>query len=60
MERVERALTKQGQNNVLLIGEPGSGRKAVVEALCQKAFQGEMFKVPYVGEIAEKQLAKMK
>jgi uncharacterized membrane protein len=25
-----------------------------------KAFQGEMYKVPYVGEIAEKQLAKMK
>lgn len=25
-----------------------------------KAFQGEMFKVPYVGELAEKQLAKMK
>lgn len=24
-----------------------------------KAFQGEMYKVPYVGEIAEKQLAKM-
>lgn len=25
-----------------------------------KAFQGEMYKVPYVGEMAEKQLAKMK
>lgn len=25
-----------------------------------KAFQGEMYKVPYIGEIAEKQLAKMK
>jgi uncharacterized membrane protein len=25
-----------------------------------KAFQGEMYKVPFVGEIAEKQLAKMK
>jgi uncharacterized membrane protein len=24
-----------------------------------KAFQGEMYKLPYVGEIAEKQLAKM-
>jgi uncharacterized membrane protein len=29
--------------------------------LCMwKAFQGEMYKVPYVGELAEKQLAKMK
>ncbi len=29
--------------------------------LCMwKAFQGEMYKVPYVGDIAEKQLAKMK
>ncbi len=25
-----------------------------------KAFQGEMYKVPFVGDIAEKQLAKMK
>lgn len=25
-----------------------------------KAFQGEMYKVPYVGDVAEKQLAKMK
>lgn len=25
-----------------------------------KAFQGEMYKVPFVGEMAEKQLAKMK
>lgn len=27
--------------------------------LMWKAFQGEMYKVPYVGEMAEKQLAKM-
>ena len=27
--------------------------------LMWKAFQGEMYKVPYVGDIAEKQLAKM-
>ena len=28
--------------------------------LMWKAFQGEMYKVPYIGEMAEKQLAKMK
>jgi len=28
--------------------------------LMWKSFQGEMYKVPYVGEMAEKQLAKMK
>ena len=28
--------------------------------LMWKAFQGEMYKVPYVGDLAEKQLAKMK
>ena len=28
--------------------------------LMWKAFQGEMYRVPYVGELAEKQLAKMK
>ena len=33
----------------------------VLWILCMwKAFQGEMYKVPYVGDIAEKQLAKMK
>jgi uncharacterized membrane protein len=25
-----------------------------------KAFQGEMYKIPYIGDLAEKQLAKMK
>lgn len=28
--------------------------------LMWKAFQGEMYKLPYIGEMAEKQLAKMK
>ncbi len=28
--------------------------------LMWKSFQGEMYKVPYIGELAEKQLAKMK
>ena len=28
--------------------------------LMWKAFQGDMYKVPYVGDLAEKQLAKMK
>ncbi|MCX6791451.1 MAG: hypothetical protein NT149_00210 [Candidatus Gottesmanbacteria bacterium] len=28
--------------------------------LMWKSFQGEMYKVPYVGDLAEKQLAKMK
>ena len=28
--------------------------------LMWKAFQGEMYKVPYVGDLAQKQLAKMK
>lgn len=28
--------------------------------LMWKAFQGEMYKVPYVGDLAEKQLAKMR
>jgi len=36
----ERILSKDQINNVLLVGEPGSGRESIVRAVAQKAFLG--------------------
>ena len=44
-----------------LLGLLSSFATFILWIVCMwKAFQGEMYKVPYVGEMAEKQLAKMK
>lgn len=40
IDNVERILEKQEINNVLLVGEPGTGRESIVLALAQKAFLG--------------------
>jgi ATP-dependent Clp protease ATP-binding subunit ClpC len=40
IKQVERVLEKEEINNVLLVGEPGTGRKSIVEALAQRAFFG--------------------
>ena len=41
IEQTERILERSELNNVLLVGEPGVGRKAVVLAVAQKAFFGK-------------------
>ncbi len=43
IEAVERILTKREINNVLLVGEPGSGRKSIVEAVAIKSICGKSF-----------------
>lgn len=43
IEQVERALSRTEFNNVLLIGEPGSGRGSIIQALAQKSLFGESF-----------------
>jgi len=40
IKQVERVLEKKEINNVLLVGEPGTGRKSIVEAIAQRAFFG--------------------
>ncbi len=37
----ERILSRRKINNVLLVGQPGSGRKSIVFALAQKSLMGE-------------------
>jgi ATP-dependent Clp protease ATP-binding subunit ClpC len=41
LEAVERALVRGELNNVLLVGEPGTGRRSLVHALAQKNLLGE-------------------
>ncbi len=40
IKRVERILARAKTNNVLLIGEPGTGKKSIIEALAQKSYLG--------------------
>lgn len=40
---MERILSREGVHNVLLIGEPGTGRKSVIQALAQKVLFGQSF-----------------
>jgi len=41
IEKIERVLTRSTINNVLLVGQPGTGRKSIVEALAHKIHRGE-------------------
>jgi len=41
IEQIERSLAKSEFNNVLLVGDPGSGRGAILQALTQKIFFGQ-------------------
>ncbi len=41
INEVEMILAKSNLTNVLLIGDPGTGRKSIVEALAQKCYLGE-------------------
>ena len=41
IEEVERILSKREDNNVLIVGEPGSGRKAIIETLAKRSALGE-------------------
>jgi len=41
IERLERILARETLNNVLLVGEPGTGRKSVVHALAKKVLFGQ-------------------
>ena len=41
IEAMERILARREINNVLIVGEPGSGRKSMVEALAIKSIFGE-------------------
>tara|TARA_B100000029_G_scaffold102510_1_gene92928 strand:+ start:3174 stop:5639 length:2466 start_codon:yes stop_codon:yes gene_type:complete len=41
LERVEQILSRRTKNNPVLVGEPGVGKTAIVEAMAQKISSGE-------------------
>lgn len=41
ISQMERILSRREQNNVLIVGEPGSGRKSMIYALAEKSVLGE-------------------
>ncbi len=41
LEEVERILSEREINNVLLVGQPGSGRRSLIEFLALKSFLGQ-------------------
>ena len=41
--QTERILARTKINNVLIIGQPGTGRKSIIEALARKCFLGKTF-----------------
>jgi len=41
LEHLERVLARTKINNALLIGEPGSGRRSIINALVQRALYGQ-------------------
>ncbi|XOB40552.1 MAG: AAA family ATPase [Candidatus Nealsonbacteria bacterium] len=41
IEEIERVLSRTQDNNVLIVGEPGSGRKSIIQALVEKSALGE-------------------
>lgn len=40
IDQLETILAKSGKNNVVLVGEPGVGRKSVILGLAQRIFEG--------------------
>lgn len=40
LKQIERTLEKNTNNNVLLVGQPGTGRGSIIEALAQKSYLG--------------------
>ena len=41
IEQMERILSRREINNVLIVGEPGSGRKSMIQALAKRSLLGE-------------------
>ena len=51
--QVERTLSRTEINNVLIVGQPGTGRKSIVEALARRCFLGESLSILKYNRIVE-------
>ena len=59
IEETERILARTEINNVLLIGEPGTGRKSIIHNLAQRAFYGQSLPELNYKRIVELDLASL-
>ena len=59
ISEVERILSKEEINNVLLVGEPGTGRKSIIEEISQRAFLGKSSKAINHKRILKLQLSSL-
>jgi ATP-dependent Clp protease ATP-binding subunit ClpA len=41
VEAVERVLSRSDENNVLLVGDPGTGKKSIIRRIAELSFQGK-------------------
>ncbi len=59
IKAVERILAKEQENNVLLVGEKGSGRRIIIEDLVKKSVFGETLKELNYKRVIELDLASL-
>ncbi len=59
VKAVERILAKEQENNVLLVGEEGSGRRIIIEDLVKKSVFGETLKELNYKRVIELDLASL-
>ena len=59
IKAMERILAKEKQNNVLLVGENGSGRKSIIEDFAKKSVFGETLKEVNYKRLMELDLASL-
>jgi ATP-dependent Clp protease ATP-binding subunit ClpC len=59
IEQMERSLSKSEFSNVLLVGDPGSGRGAIIQALTQKILFGESLPELNYKRVVELDLAQL-
>ncbi|MDO8601321.1 MAG: AAA family ATPase, partial [bacterium] len=57
IEAIERILARREKNNVLLIGESGSGRKSIIQAIAQRSYMGQSLKEVNYKRVVELDLA---
>ena len=59
IEAIERILSRREKNNVLMVGESGSGRKSIIQALAQKSCLGESLKEVNYKRVVQLDLASL-
>ncbi len=59
IEAIERILARREKNNVLVVGESGSGRKSIIQAIASKSYLGESLKEVNYKRVVQLDLASL-